>query len=457
HLLTKLGRPQEALAALDSAIAIRPHFARAHYERGVVLGLLGNMDEMRDAHARTVELQPDSPDALASLALLAARSGDTALARDYARRSLALSDRGTLARAALAVADIADGQFATAGRELDSALAEASPNDTWMDIALADAADAFDRQNEVSRAFAAYAAAGERRRSRQLRSVGHGRAIDAVLRRSAWFKDAEAWPLPSEPARPNPSRGHVFLLGFMRSGTTLLETVLACNPQVCASDERDFLAQAARRFLFSDEGLNRLAALDEKNLAPLHESYWKAVSEAGFAVADKIFVNKMPFNSLRLPLIAKLFPNARILLAIRDPRDVVFSCFRHRFAATTLTFEFLRLDDCARFYAATMEFVELCRGKLPLTFFDHRYENMIGHFDESVSDVCEFIGVDWSTAMREFVAASGVIAPRNPSAAQVRRGLYESGAGQWRRYRESLAPVIPILQPWIGRFGYPAA
>ncbi|HEX4079019.1 MAG TPA: sulfotransferase [Rhizomicrobium sp.] len=457
HMLIRLRRPEEAVARLDAAIAIQPQLAQAHYERGVALGILGETDAMRLAHERTIELEPDNADALASLALIAARSGDATSARAYAAPALALKPRAALARAALAVTDILEGDFTAADQKLDLALAEASPNDTWLDVAVADAADALDRRDEIARAFAAYAAVGERRRQRELPSVRGSRMIDAVLRRADYFRTCGAWTPPASSSDPVPARGHVFLLGFMRSGTTLLETILASSPDVCASDEREFLAEPARQFLFNDEGLDRLAVLDERELARWRNYYWSAIENAGFATRNKVFVNKQPFNSLRLPLIARLFPEARIVLAVRDPRDVVFSCFRHRFEPNPLTFEFLRLDDCARFYAATMELVALCRPRLTLRLHEHHYETIIDRFEECVRGVCDFTGIDWSESMREFVAASGVISRRSQSAAQVRRGLYSGGIGQWRRYRKPLGPVFPVLRSWVERFGYPDA
>jgi len=454
-LLLRLRHPPEALVAFDAAIALQPNFARAHYERGVTLGILGRIDEMRAAHERTLTLDPDNADALASLALIAARTGDGTRAREYALQSLNLRPDGGSANAALAVADIHEGKITEGRNRLNGLLADARfANDTWIDIAVSDAGDAFAQKNYSSYAFAAYTAVGERRRVRQLPATENRRAIDAVRRRTAYFNRLRAWHIAGDCSPACPVRGHVFLLGFMRSGTTLLETILASNPAVCATDEREFLAAPAQRYLFTDNTLDELVALDESALSEWREAYWKTVHETNASIAGRVFVNKMPFNSLRLPLIAKLFPDARVILAIRDPRDVVLSCFRHRFDASQLTFEFLRLEDCARFYAATMEFVEACGRKLPLRVHEHRYEDMITDFDASVRAVCEFIGVDWSETMRDFVDASGVIAPRNQSAEQVRRGLYSSGIGQWRRFRAQFEPVFPILAPWIERFGY---
>jgi Tfp pilus assembly protein PilF len=453
----RLRRPHEALAAFDATIVLEPDNARAHYERGVTLGILGQIVEMRAAHERTVALEPRNAHALASLALIAARAGDTAQARNLATQSLSSRPDGGPAAAALAVADVHDGKIAKAQRLIDNLLADARlANDTWIDIAISDAGDAFALKNCFSRAFAAYTAVNERRRKRQLPAIAARRAINAVRHRIAYFSRSEPWRVECTPT-PSPVSVHVFLLGFMRSGTTLLETILATNPAVSAMDEREFLAAPAGRFLFADETLDELAALEEPGLGVWREAYWNAVTDADPDVAGRIFVNKMPFNSLRLPLVAKLFPDARIILAIRDPRDVLLSCFRHRFDANQLTFEFLRLEDCAHFYSAAMEFVEVCRRKLPLRIYEHRYEDMIADFDASVRAVCDFVGVEWNEAMRDFVSAAGVIAPRNQNAELIRRGLYSGGIDQWRCFRPQLEPVIPILAPWIARFGYPAA
>jgi hypothetical protein len=102
-----------------------------------------------------------------------------------------------------------------------------------------------------------------------------------------------------------------------------------------------------------------------------------------------------------------------------------------------------------------MTLAELYREKLPLDLREHRYEHMVADFDTSLMSICEFIGLDWSETMRDFRAAAAGIDRRSASAAQVGRGLYADAVGQWRRYREQLAPILPLLAPWVSRFGYP--
>ncbi|HEY0222899.1 MAG TPA: sulfotransferase, partial [Pseudolabrys sp.] len=162
-----------------------------------------------------------------------------------------------------------------------------------------------------------------------------------------------------------------------------------------------------------------------------------------------------PLNTVKLPLIAKLFPNAKIIFALRDPRDVVFSCFRRHFKVNATMFEFLNLTDSARFYAAIMALAEVLRDKLPLNLFEHRYEDMVVDFETRVRAVCDFVGVPWNDSMKDFNKYAPAVDLRSPSATQVRKPLYSEALAQWRRYEEQLAPIQPILRPWVEKFGYP--
>ena len=164
------------------------------------------------------------------------------------------------------------------------------------------------------------------------------------------WQDAER-PKPVEHA----PREHVFLLGFLRSGTTLLERVLGMSDDVTILEERESLAALSQQFMHVPTGLEKLAALNGTPLDDARAAYWQSVRAFGAAPEGKVFIDKQPLNTFNLPLISKLFPEARILFAIRDPRDVVFSCFRRHFEVNSTMFEFLDLAGGARFYSAVIE------------------------------------------------------------------------------------------------------
>ena len=310
HCLTMLGRYSEAVDSFNSAIALKPDFTRAHYRKGVALGMLNEIDDMRVAHRRVVELDPRNAEALASLAFIAARKGETGDARTQGERAIAIAHGHGIAQIALAMADIEEG-FYTAAEEKIAAILDGSGaiQDGRLNMALGFAADALDRHGRYPDAFRLYAEVNARRRKIHEARLAGERAIDETARLIDAAKRGDLCVSDKQSAaQAMGTVNHVFLLGFVRSGTTLLETILASHPRVEASDERDFLASAANEFLQGQDDLQQLATLDDDGLERWRRDYWDAVGAAGFVVADKVFVDKVPMNSLRLPLISRLFP-----------------------------------------------------------------------------------------------------------------------------------------------------
>jgi hypothetical protein len=248
----------------------------------------------------------------------------------------------------------------------------------------------------------------------------------------------------------------VFLVGFPRSGTTLLENVLAAHPDVVSLEERDLLDAARDAYLIADGGPGRLAAIGSGEALRLREGYWKAVRGFGVEPRGRVFIDKMPLASINLPLIAKLFPGAKVLFAQRDPRDVVLSCYRRRFAMNASMHQLLTLEGAAGFYAAVMRLSALYRQILPLELQLVRYEALVEDLVGVAGEACRFVGLDWHADMLAFSERARMRGVTTPSAAQVARGLNREGVGTWRRYRTQLEPVLPTLRPWVEAFGYPA-
>lgn len=291
-------------------------------------------------------------------------------------------------------------------------------------------------------------------------AVAHRRE-DAVLRfrrLAEWFRRSAGpeWRIAPNTAAGE-AAGHVFLVGFPRSGTTLLEQALAGHPQVAALEEAPTLAAHHAAFMGGPSGLARLAALTGDEAAHWRAAYWRTVREAGVEPRGKVFVDKAPAGTLDLPIVARLFPQAKILFALRDPRDVVLSCLRQDFQMNALTYAFTSLATAADAYAACMEMAEAYRDVLPLDLIAVRHEALVEDFGGGLAAVCAHIGLIPHPAMLDVAATAARRAVRTPSAPQVRAGLNRRGLGRWRAYAGELAPVLPTLSPWIERFGYPPA
>jgi hypothetical protein len=367
-----------------------------------------------------------------------------------------------LARFALATADLHTGDPLAAERLTREALAlpNIGPSDKGIGLGLL--GDCLDRQDDVDAAFEAYRQSNAVFRAEYGSQVA-SRTTETVFSMVSWLVEYFARESPASWARRAVSRrpslgevAHVFLVGFPRSGTTLLEQVLASHPAVASMDEKEALAAPVQTFMRTPAALDRLRDATEHELDEGRSHYWRRVRDHGFEPGGKIFVDKLALNTIKLPLISRLFPSAKILLAIRDPRDVVWGCFRQRFQMNAAMLEFTSLEGTARLYDGCMSLLDTYRKVLPFEIHTVRNEDLVARFDEEAKRICAFIGAPWDESMRSFAERRHTRAISTPSSVQVARGLYASG-GQWKRYERHMKPILPIVQPWVERFGYAGA
>ena len=276
--LVRLNRPAEAVAVLDKAIAIDPSAAESHYRKGWAFDAMADQGQARHAYEQAVALRPNYSDALAALAVIAARGGDVTGARAHAERALRADPGEPTAVVALAIADIADKSFVAAEQRLRAALAGPRAMGQTRAVMLGFLADALDGQDRIAEAFDAYAAANEEhRRLYEAGLTGQARSAGLLAQLTAAVEQSprQSAPLTAQQPAANTPREHVFLLGFLRSGTTLLEQVLATHPDIVALEERETFSDLAPTYLTDKSGLARLAALDGAELARAREVYWK--------------------------------------------------------------------------------------------------------------------------------------------------------------------------------------
>jgi hypothetical protein len=230
--------------------------------------------------------------------------------------------------------------------------------------------------------------------------------------------------------------------------------VLAAHPGVATLSEVDHLAEVGRDFMADAQGLDSLAQLTPPLADAARETYWRRVAATlGGNISAKVVIDKLPLHMTALPAITKLFPRAKILFALRDPRDVVFSCFRRRFQINSAMFELLDLNDAATYYDAVMTLDRTYRARLPLTVREVRHETMVKDFEAEVRETLVFLGLEWDPAVERFAERLPVDA-RTPSDVQLARGISADAVGQWRRYARHITPILPILERWVTEFGY---
>ena len=454
----RLEQPERAIAQFDALLAIDPGFAPAHANRASALESLGLLEEARLGHMRALKLQPENLVALAGLASIHSRRGQHQEARQLAQAVLRLEPQYPDASMSLAAAELADGDAVAAENRMRELLDDPRPSPLERAQAMSMLGDALDEQRKVGEAFQVYCAGNLQKQQLYASRFGAGTTTTDFVRQTITVLDGLEHRRQSAVGQASAASGtakeHVFLLGFPRSGTTLLEQVLASHASVETLEERESLIDAAREFMRRPTDLATLCSAPEHQLQKHRNNYWQHVLAAGAHVSEKIFVDKHPLNTLKLPLIARLFPHAKILFAVRDPRDVVLSCFRRRFRMNAPMYQFLTLAGAAALYDAAMQLAVCVGRKWPMRSHLVRHEALVGDFDDAVRAVCAFVGLDWTGTMREFAARVQDRSISTPSGAQLAGGLKATGIGHWRRYRQQMETVMPLLIPWVEYFGY---
>jgi Tfp pilus assembly protein PilF len=458
--LLRLERPADALAQFDALIRLDPALPFAHVSRGNALHALGHVTLAEAGYRRALELDPRQPVALARLANIAVNRGLYPEARVCAEKALALVPGYPDAVLGLAAAALGERRLEQAEALIRGLLADPRLEPVQRAHARGQLGDILDAAKRPAAAFAEYSACNDELRAVYAGRFGPGHdALEYVNSMNRYFEHTAAatWQstAPTSPTGPRSGpRGHVFILGFPRSGTTLLEVILEGHPDVVSLEEDELLIDGVLQFMRRPDDFDALARAAPATLDALRAAYWGRAAPPGAAVEGKVFVDKYPLNSLKLPLIARLFPEAKILFACRDPRDIVLSCFRHRFRMSAPLFELLTLEGAARYYDAVMRLVLRLNSTMPLNVCLVRHEDVVSEFKREMQRICAFLNLEWAPAMGDFALRTQYRSVLTPSTAQLVRGLNTEGLGHWRTYRRELAHVLPILDPWVTRFYY---
>ena len=172
------------------------------------------------------------------------------------------------------------------------------------------------------------------------------------------------------------------------------------------------------------------------------------------ALGDKLLVDKHPLNLDHLGLIARVFPGTKVLVALRDPRDVCISCFTTDFALNNVTIRYHDLRETARAYANTMRLWLRYREILPLEFHAYRYEDLVHDPRGVLRGIVAFLGLDWHDGLLESADQNVGRYVNTPSYTGVTERVNVRAVGRWKGYAGQLEPVLPLLQPYLEAFGY---
>ena len=440
-----------AAQAYVKAIEVDPLRAVNYLYLGPIYEQVGDLDSAERAYRRALELDPKLATAAASLASMYEKANRLEEAERLTATALEQDPADTIANLTRAQLDHRQGAHAQAVDRLRGLLDR--PISPWnRAIAGGRLGAAYDKLERYPEAFDAFTLGKRALLDGKLVTGVSGIYSFEAIARVTRHLDALITDAPGTSSGPAP----VFLVGFPRSGTTLLDQILSSHPRIAVLEERGVLLPAMREFLSDEAGVARLLSLDAAARDAQTQRYWQQATQAlGQPLESRLLVDKLPLYTLIMPVIRRLIPEARFIFAVRDPRDVVLSCFMHSFGLNEAMRHFLTLESSADYYTAIMDVGIASMERMPERVLRLDYEALVDDTEAQAKRLCEFLGVEWEAGMLRFYDTAKKRRINTPSYHQVVQPVYANARGRWRRYQSQLEPVLDRLRPYVEYFGYP--
>jgi tetratricopeptide (TPR) repeat protein len=246
-----------------------------------------------------------------------------------------------------------------------------------------------------------------------------------------------------------------FLIGFPRSGTTLLDTILRSHSQITVVEEGPMAANV-RKALVGHVTIEELESLHTDRISQLRSIYYKELDKhINPDQLTKICIDKMPLNALNTPILNTIFPKSKFILAIRHPYDCILSCYMQNFRPNSAMSNMVDLDRIVELYCITMQTWQLSQERYHLDYHIIRYEDLVADMAQNVSALLGFLKLDWEENLKDYQKTALKRDRINtPSYRQVVQPIYKDAAYRWEKYQDHFLKYDKQIQPWIKKFGY---
>jgi len=327
---------------------------------------------------------------------------------------------------------------------------------TWYELGAI-----LDRQGQYDEAFTAFVQAKTLLQPQSERfhsGLNFFRQRIQGLKTSLTAEQVQRWQATGQNFQP--SRRLALLGGHPRSGTTLLEQVLDSHPGIISAEESqifhfDTCGTLANRFAEDKPILEHLELAPLDLIQKLRASYFRyAELFLGQPVGDRLLIDKNPSLTFLIPILIRIFPEIKLLIALRDPRDVVLSCFMQPLPLGQANSAYLTLESTVAEYLSMMSLWRTLMPMLEGRYLQVRYEDMVADLESVARQTLDFLEVPWDARVLVFDEHARQKVVRSPTYADVTQPVYKRAVGRWRNYQKHLEPHLDKLEPFVKAFGY---
>lgn len=455
NALNAKGETDAAIVSYKKALKIKPDYAEAFYNKGIALKDKGEQKAAIDSYKRAIKIKPDYADAYSNTCELYERSNKLA----------ELSEVISIAKAALKKlpSDLLYYEALYHYRSQNYDHCETLIGLINIDQLAATRTSLFwqlrakleQHQKNYNAAFISFTEMNNTYISSPVYDAKQAQSyFDELLVRVKDLNNALEAPYYQNLKEESSADVPIFLIGFPRSGTTLLDTILRTHSKISVVEEKNMLSKA-KKYLGNNLSTFDIENLTSQELLNAREVYFEELSRHDSTNRSGCVIDKFPLNIVDVPIIHKLFPTAKFILALRHPLDSILSCWMQPFQANDAMANMVELSRIVDFYAAAMSVLELSEKRYQLTIHRIRYEDLVLDMKTEVSNLLNFLELDWEDELENYQQTAlnrGIIS--TPSYSQVVQPLYKTASNRWVKYQDSLKKYFIKIEKWTTKFGY---
>ena len=454
NTLKELGKLDEAEASYIKMITLKPNYAEAHNNLGVTLKELDRLNEAEASLRQAITLKPDYAEAYLNLCELLEKTNRI----DEISIVIRNASRKTLEKKAdflyyEALTEFQKENYKTADElvkkiNINELLEKRQP------AAMKLQGDLYHYKKDYSAAFETY-----KSQNKHVKDSLEYKRLDVenyfIQQKEAvvQIKQLQEDSLYKSVIKPRWIQP-TFLIGFPRSGTTLLDTILRTHSKIDVLEELPMLTKMKASLGFVPT-ISMIENMDNTEVEIASGFYLEEMKRHIEVGKNQIIIDKLPLNILELPLINQIFPEASFILALRHPLDCILSCWMQNFKLNHAMANMVELKRIVDFYDTAMSVLKFSKERYSLDIHRIRYEDLVLDFEENVTNLLTFLGLEWEEELRNYQKTALTREKINtPSHSQVIKPIYKTASYRWKNYEKYLNPFKRQLEPWLRDYGY---
>ena len=453
--LKELGEYQNAINCCQKAIKLNPSYAEAHYNLGLVFKELREFKKAISCFKKAIQIHPSYIIAHQNLMEAYEKTNQERELKSAISNAQTVIKDNPIIKLYEGILLSRNEKFVEAKNCLELILFEA--DETNKEISrVSTLAKCYDRIGNTDKAFNYFKKANLLSQKTKIKNFDKNKYLQVIKIRKEFFKkpNIKKWPTLKKPDnKPNP----IFLIGFPRSGTTLLDTILRSHPLIEVVEEQFMVEQLINSLnQLPNSKFENIKEIENEQIIKIRKTYFESLeSQIQNKNNTKLYIDKLPLNIIHVGEIVRIFPNAKFIVSLRHPCDCVLSCFMQDFELNDAMANFLNLDDAAHLYNAVMKLWTQYTSIFLINYHEVKYENLIENFEPTVRSILDFLELSWDDAVLNYlITAKKRDRITTPSYYQVTKPIYSYAIGRWQRYKKQTSNIYPILEGWIKKFNY---